>query len=147
MTLEADFGPALMLGDADLAERMVANLVDNAIRHNDPGGKARTSTATSAGHAILSVTNTGPVVPPDQIGRLFQPFQRQHTGRAAAHCGDGLGLGLPIVVAIAGTHGAYVRARPRPGGGLSIAVRFPQVPAPAYAVPVPFLTTKESVLD
>lgn len=147
VTLEADFGPAAMIGDADLAERMVANLVDNAIRHNQAGGKARVSTVTSAGRAILSVTNTGPVVPLDQIDRLFQPFQRQHTGRAAAHRGDGLGLGLPIVVAIAVAHGAYVRARPRPGGGLSMAVRFSQVPGVPGAAFAPSLTSRESVLD
>jgi signal transduction histidine kinase len=146
VTLEAELGPAVMLGDAGLAERMVANLVDNAIRHNGPGGAARVRTATSAGHTVLSVTNTGPVVPPGQIGRLFQPFERQHTGRAA-HRGDGLGLGLPIVVAIAAAHGAYVRARPRPGGGVSIAVRFPRVPGAPGLVPVPSLTSKESVLD
>jgi signal transduction histidine kinase len=128
VSLEADFGAAAMLGDADLAERMVANLVDNAIRHNEPGGRARVSTATSAGHAILSVANTGQAVPPDQIDRLFQPFQRLRAGRTAMRDGDGLGLGLPIVVAIAAAHGAYVRARSRPSGGLSVAVRFPRVP-------------------
>ena len=146
VTLEAELGPAVMLGDAGLAERMVANLVDNAIRHNQPGGAARVRTVTSAGHALLSVTNTGPVVPPDQIGRLFEPFERQQTGRPA-HRGDGLGLGLPIVVAIAAAHGACVRARPRAGGGVSIAVRFPRVPGPTGLVPVPSLTTKESALD
>jgi signal transduction histidine kinase len=146
VTLEADLGPAVVLGDAGLAERMVANLVDNAIRHNEPGGTARVRTVTSAGRALLSVTNTGPVIPPDQIGRLFQPFERQHTGRAAHH-GDGLGLGLPIVVAIAAAHGAHVRARPRTGGGVSIAVRFPRVPGAPGPVPVPSLTSKESVLD
>jgi signal transduction histidine kinase len=146
VTLEAGLGPAVILGDAGLAERMVANLVDNAIRHNEPGGTARVRTVTTAGHALLSVTNTGPIVPPDQIGRLFQPFERQHTGRAAHH-GDGLGLGLPIVVAVAAAHGAYVRARPRTGGGVSIAVRFPQVPGAPGLVPVPSLTSRESVFD
>jgi signal transduction histidine kinase len=126
VSLEADLDSAYVLGDSHLAERLLANLVDNAIRHNRPGGSARVSTATSAGHAILSVSNTGPVVPPDQIDRLFQPFQRLRAGRTAMRDGDG--LGLPIVVAIAAAHGAYVRARSRPSGGLSVAVRFPRVP-------------------
>jgi signal transduction histidine kinase len=128
VSLEADLGSAHVLGDPRLAERLLANLIDNAIRHNRPGGRARVSTATSTGHAILSVTNTGPAVPPDQIDRLFQPFQRLRAGRTAMRDGDGLGLGLPIVVAIAAAHGAYVRARSRPSGGLSVAVRFPHVP-------------------
>ncbi len=148
--LRTALDPAPALGDHRLAERLVANLLDNALRHNEPGGhagpggaagaagagvpggKAWLSTRTEDGHAILTVTNTGPPVPPEQVDRLFQPFQRLRAGRAAGRDGDGLGLGLPIVVAIAAAHGAWVRARPRPGGGLSIAVRFPRPPATAW---------------
>jgi len=144
VVLRTALGPAAALGDHRLAERLVANLLDNALRHNEPGGhagpggaagpggKAWLSTRTEDGHAILTVTNTGPPVPPEQVDRLFQPFQRLRAGRAAGRDGDGLGLGLPIVVAIAAAHGAWVRARPRPGGGLSIAVRFPRPPATAW---------------
>ncbi len=136
--LKTDLGPAPALGDSRLAERLVANLVDNAVRHNRPSGTAWVSTGTDAGHAIVSVTNTGPAIPPDQVDRLFQPFQRLRAERAARH--DGLGLGLPIVVAIAAAHGAWVRTRPLPSGGLSIAVRFPRVPGhsgvgPPWGVP------------
>jgi signal transduction histidine kinase len=117
--------PAPALGDSRLADRLVANLVDNAMRHNVRGGSAWVTTGTADGRAFLSVTNTGPGVPAEQVERLFQPFQRLTAGRTAR---DGLGLGLPIAVAIAHAHGAALRARPRPGGGLEVQVRFPRIP-------------------
>jgi signal transduction histidine kinase len=85
------------------------------------------STAVTAGRAVLTVTNTGPVIPGGEVGRLFQPFQRLNPGRT--HHKAGHGLGLSIVRAIATAHGASITARPRPGGGLAIAVAFP-LPAP-----------------
>jgi DNA-binding response OmpR family regulator len=132
--LKTDLAAAAALGDSRLAERLIANLVDNAVRHNVPDGTAWVSTRTDAGHAVVSVNNTGPQVPPDQVDRLFQPFQRLRAERAAApRDGAGLGLGLPIVAAIATAHGAWVRAWPQPSGGLSIAVRFPPVPGHSAA--------------
>jgi signal transduction histidine kinase len=126
VSLRADLGQAAALGDSRLAERLVANLVDNAIRHNIPGGTVWMTTSMDESRAFLSVTNTGPEVPLEQVERLFQPFQRLEAGRTAR---DGLGLGLPIAVAIAAAHGAELRARPHPGGGLEVEVRFPRVPA------------------
>jgi signal transduction histidine kinase len=125
LSLHTALDPALALGDSRLAERLVANLVDNAMRHNVPGGSAWVTTGTTDGHPFLSVTNTGPGVPPGQVERLFQPFQRLTSGRTAR---DGLGLGLPIAVAIAHAHGASLRARPHPGGGLEVEVHFLGVP-------------------
>jgi signal transduction histidine kinase len=121
--LEAVLGAARVLGDARLAERLVANLVDNALRHNQAGGTAQVVTAVSAGQAVLSVTNTGPVIPADQIDQLFRPFQRLGGERGVT--GDGLGLGLTIATAIAAAHGAILRARPMPAGGLAVQVWFP----------------------
>jgi signal transduction histidine kinase len=83
VAIDTTLGPSVALGDSRLAERLVANLVDNALRHNVPGGRAEVTTGTSAGRAALSVTNTGPVVPRDQVGRLFRPFQRLEGGRTA----------------------------------------------------------------
>ena len=125
LSLHTALDPALVPGDSRLAERLVANLVDNAMRHNVPGGSASVTTGTSDGRAFLSVTNTGPGVPPEQVERLFQPFQRLTGGRTGR---DGLGLGLPIAVAIAQAHGAALRARAHPGGGLEVEVRFPRIP-------------------
>ena len=68
--------PARVAGDPDLLDRLVANLVSNAIRHNSAGGRIEVATRTEAGRAVLSVTNTGPLIPAGELQRLFQPFQR-----------------------------------------------------------------------
>jgi len=121
------------LGDLRLAERLVANLVDNAVRHNVPGGWIEVVTGLREGRALLSVANTGPVIPPEKVDLLFQPFGRleDRVGR------DGLGLGLSIVTAIAAAHEADLRARPLPGGGLEVEVHFPRPPAGEPPEPAP----------
>jgi signal transduction histidine kinase len=115
--------PAPLDGDPVLVEHLVANLIGNALTHNVPGGHVEIATATQEGRAILSVSNTGPEIPPGQVERLFQPFQR--LGARRARRDDGHGLGLPIVRAIAAAHDAAVTARARPAGGLDITVAFP----------------------
>lgn len=72
------------MGDARLAERLVANLVDNAVRHNVPGGRITVRVGAEYGQAVLAVANSGPVVPPGEVGRLFAPFQRLGASRRAA---------------------------------------------------------------
>jgi len=124
VTVEADLGPAWAAGDQRLVERLATNLVDNAVRHNREGGTVEVRTGTVDGHAVLSVVNTGPPVAGGEIERLFQPFQRLESGRAAS--ADGLGLGLSIVAAIATAHGAALGAGPGPSGGMRVDVRFPQ---------------------
>jgi signal transduction histidine kinase len=119
--LEAATTPAVLDGDPVLTERLVANLVDNAVRHNTPGGWVQVATRTVAGRAAVSVVNTGPVIPPDQVDALFQPFHRLRSRRAS----HGHGLGLSIVHAIATAHGATVTAQALPRGGLAIEVVFP----------------------
>jgi len=121
-----DHAPAV--GDLRLAERLAANLVDNAVRHNVAGGWIEVTTGVRRGRGFLSVANTGRVIPPEQVEELFQPFGRLETTRLS---GDGLGLGLSIVTAIAAAHDADLRARPRPGGGLEVEVQFPRLPAEA----------------
>jgi signal transduction histidine kinase len=111
-------------GDRLLTERLVANLLTNAIRHNLADGRVEVSTGVKDGRAVLTVTNTGPPVPSADIDRLFQPFQRLDRRRATFK--DGHGLGLSIVRAIATAHDATVAARPRPDGGLCVLVAFPQ---------------------
>jgi signal transduction histidine kinase len=126
LQVEAATKPAALHGDPILAERLVANLVDNAFRHNIPGGCVQITTATSRGRAVLSVTSTGPVIRPDEVEQLFQPFHRQQSRRAPS--GSGHGLGLSIVRAIAAAHNATIKACAQPGGGLSIDVTFPRPP-------------------
>jgi signal transduction histidine kinase len=114
-------------GDARLAESLVANLADNAIRHNLPGGDVQIGTAIVDGRAVLSVTNTGRRIPPGDVDRLFQPFQRLGSDRVqtATATRTGHGLGLAIVRAIAGAHNATIAPKARPDGGLDIEVSFP----------------------
>ena len=115
--------PARTTGDPLLVERLVANLVDNAVRHNIRGGRLDVATHTAAGRAIFAIANTGPVIPTGELTRIFQPFQR--LSYPASVCADGVGLGLAIVQAIANAHDAAVTAQARTGGGLGIDVAFP----------------------
>jgi len=132
VTVTADLGAAPALGDPRLAEQLAANLADNAIRYNVAGGQVEIGTGNRDGRAFLTVSNTGPVIPPDQLGRLFQPFQRLDPGRSGSGPErGGLGLGLAIVSAIAAAHGAELRAVTRAAGGLAVEVVFPATPAGA----------------
>jgi signal transduction histidine kinase len=115
--------PAAFRGDALLVERLVVNLLTNAVRHNILGGNMKVVTGATADRVFLSVTNTGPVIPVAETERLFQPFQRLDPRRAVDQ--EGHGLGLSIVRAIASAHGATVTADPVPDGGLSVTVDFP----------------------
>jgi signal transduction histidine kinase len=134
LSVDAVTRPAPLLGDKLLAGRLVANLVGNAVRHNVAGGKVEVSATARDGRAVLAVANTGPAVPPEAVGRLFQPFWRLD-GRRIRH-DSGHGLGLSIVDAIAAAHGAAITARARTGGGLSIEVTFPAIPdEPPRAAP------------
>jgi signal transduction histidine kinase len=115
--------PACTTGDPELLERLAANLVSNAIRHNIVGGRIEIATRAESGRAVLSVANTGPPIPAGELHRLFQPFER--LGSRAGVAADGVGLGLAIVQEIATAHHATVTARVRTGGGLGIVVAFP----------------------
>ena len=115
--------PAWTTGDPDLLERLVANLVSNATRHNIPGGRFELATRAESGRAVLSVANTGRLIPTATLGRLFQPFERLNSHPKSSD--DGAGLGLAIVQAIADAHDAAVTARARRGGGLTIDIAFP----------------------
>jgi signal transduction histidine kinase len=121
--LDVKLAPARTAGDPRLVESLVANLVDNAVRHNVSGGWAQISTVANRGGATISIRNTGAAIPSDEVERLFQPFQR--LGDERVRHMDGHGLGLTIVRAIADAHGATLTARARPEGGLEIDVTFP----------------------
>jgi signal transduction histidine kinase len=124
VTLITTLGPAPVQGSPRLLERLAANLVDNAFRHNTLDGSVAIMTVADDQHAVLSVTNTGPAVPPEAVSRLFEPFQRLNGTRTQQASGHG--LGLSIVQAIATAHGASIATRVQPGGGLSIEVSFPR---------------------
>ena len=121
--LRAGLVTAPLTGDPRLAESLVANLLDNAIRHNLPGGQVEISTALTTAGAVITVSNTGTLIPLDAVQDLFQPFRQLGTQRIRHR--EGHGLGLAIVRAIADAHGAALTARARPAGGLDIEVTFP----------------------
>lgn len=120
--VHASVQPAILDGDPLLVQQLVTNLIDNAVRHNVPGGDVQVATGTSAGQAVLSLANSGPVIPAAAVTRLFQPFQR--LGPRPARRDGGHGLGLSIVRAIAAAHRAAIEAHAGPEGGLAINVTF-----------------------
>jgi signal transduction histidine kinase len=134
VTVELDVERAPLQGDRPLVERLVANLVENAIRHNEPGGRVW----VTARPGRIAVENTGRTISPEDVHRLAEPFERLNRDTE----GSGAGLGLSIVRAVADAHGAQLRLRPRAGGGLVAEVDFPSDPLlrPGRrrgAVPVP----------
>ena len=127
--------PAHLEGDQLLIERLVANLLENAVTHNVADGHIEVVTSEQEGQAVISVVNSGPGIAPEDVDRLFEPFQRLEEGRS--HHKEGHGLGLSIVRAIATAHRATIRARPSADGGLSVSVVFAH-PADADAVSEPW---------
>jgi signal transduction histidine kinase len=121
LTLQTELEPAPVRGDPILIERLVTNLVDNAVRYNTPAGTIHLATASQSRHAEFRVVNTGPVVPPEAVPGLLQPFTRLND--RTSH--EGHGLGLALVSSIATQHHATVALCPNPGGGLDVSVRFP----------------------
>ena len=100
------------------------------MRYNEPGGQVEVRTSTADEHALSAVSNTGPPISPYEVERLFEPFQRLSSDRAASEDGHH-GLGLSIVRAIVDAHGGTITARPQPRGGLYVTVSLPRVRAAA----------------
>lgn len=125
VTIKTSLEPAIARGDEALVERLVANLVDNAVSHNVAGGRVEVRTSSEEGAGLLVVANTGMMISPSEIASLFEPFRRLAATRPAQADGHH-GLGLSIVRAIASSHGATVTAVPRPEGGLELTARFPR---------------------
>ena len=118
----------VLSGDPLLLERLVGNLVANAIKYNEPGGWAEVEVGSEPGPALI-VRNTGQIVPAEAMPALFEPFRRLTADRTN-HDG-GAGLGMSIVRSITTAHGGTVRAQPRPGGGLIVEIDMPPAPSAA----------------
>jgi signal transduction histidine kinase len=117
-----DLGPAAVRGERRLLERLAANLIENGVRYNAPGGYVAVSTREAPGAAVLDVVNSGPAVDPVVAARLTEPFERG--GRARD--GDGAGLGLSIVRSVTEAHGGRLTLTPRREGGLAVQVVLPR---------------------
>ncbi|WP_093752196.1 MULTISPECIES: HAMP domain-containing sensor histidine kinase [unclassified Streptomyces] len=119
VTVDVAARPVGVEGDPVLLDHLVHNLVANAVRHNHPGGTVR----VRVGPGGLEVANTGPVVAPETVPLLFEPFRRARARRHAP--GEGAGLGLSIVASVARAHGGEATATANPGGGLTARVTLP----------------------
>ena len=129
LILATDLHPAPLIGDPALLERLIANLIDNAITHNiTEDAWITVETGNEAMGSWLRVANSGPEIPEWMLPELFEPFRRMDGERTAT--ATGLGLGLSIVRVIAEVHGAKVVIRPVDGGGLQVDVRFQAVAGP-----------------
>jgi len=117
---------ALTSGDPDLIERLVANLVTNAVRHNHVGGWIHVATSSTDEQTRLTIENSGTPIRPAEIARLFEPFQQLEPRTTDSH--GGLGLGLVVAKAVADTHDAVISPTARPNGGLRIEVAFSASP-------------------
>ncbi|MBV9473751.1 MAG: HAMP domain-containing protein [Solirubrobacterales bacterium] len=130
--LESELATAPTSGDPALVERLVANLLDNALHYNRPSGWAKAWTGLRDGEPTLELSNSGPVIEAREVERLWEPFQRCNGGLPDDRRNGGprgLGLGLSIVDAIADAHGARLTATPLAAGGLRVAVAFRPVGA------------------
>lgn len=124
VTIRGQRKQAVVQGNGVLLERIALNLVQNAVRYNVPeDGWVEVDTEIQHGQAVLSVANTGPVVPAYEIDNLFEPFRRLRTERTGSD--KGVGLGLSIVRSVARAHGGHIAAQPREGGGLVMRVTLP----------------------
>ncbi|MER7415227.1 HAMP domain-containing sensor histidine kinase [Micromonospora peucetia] len=120
VTIESHLTPRVVAGERVLLERLVTNLVENAIKYNRPGG---TLTVAVGGTPALTVVNTGQVVPAEAVAGLFEPFRRLAADRTGH--GGGAGLGLAIARSITQAHDGIIAARPAESGGLRVEVRLP----------------------
>jgi signal transduction histidine kinase len=121
--VDTELDRAETTGDPQLLERMITNLVDNAVRHNQPGGWIKLRTGTSDAGAYLEIANSGPFIPDDAVPSLFEPFRRIPARTGAR---DGVGLGLSIAQSVLTAHRASVTTRSQPAGGLDISVVIPR---------------------
>ncbi len=129
VTLHEDLAAAPTAGEPVLLERLVHNLLDNAVKYNIEGGAIWLRTWRQEGGSLVHVANTGPTVAPYELPRLFEPFRRGAEDRVGSE--RGAGLGLSIVASVVRAHGGSINAVPRPGGGLEITIRLRTAPPDA----------------
>ncbi len=120
----ARLDPAWTTGEPALLERMIANLLDNGIRHNDSGGWLEINTSGGGSMARLEVRNGGPVISPGEATGLTEPFRRLGRGQG------GFGLGLSIVSSVVMAHGGSIAITAPRTGGLEVRIELPARPAP-----------------
>ncbi len=135
LDVEQQQGPdAWVTGSETLLSRLVENVINNAIGHNQPGGWVRVTTEVRVNRAYLVVENGGPVLHPDQVKELARPFQRIGAERTGSDSGSG--LGLAIVSSIIEVYGGTLDLQARADGGLRVAISLPLAVRTATGAPV-----------
>jgi signal transduction histidine kinase len=128
LAVRLQLGDASVTGSRTLLAQMVDNLVGNAIRHNQPGGFIYAITEADGSHVRLIVENGGPLLDPDEVAQLAQPFKRLGAERTGSV--NGVGIGLSIVAAIVAAHRGTLDLSAGPGGGLRVCIELPQAGPP-----------------
>jgi signal transduction histidine kinase len=136
LKVDTELEPAQTTGDPQLLQRMILNLIDNAVRHNEPGGWIRLRTGSSDTAVHLEIANSGPFIPDDAVPSLFEPFRRME---ARTGIREGVGLGLSIARSVVAAHHATVTVRSQPAGGLDISV---VIPSPTTFPPTAAVTAE-----
>ncbi len=126
--VDDELEPAWTRGEPALLERMIANLIDNGIRHNEQGGFLEVRTGSTAGRAWITVANGGEAIDPAEVQTLTEPFRR--LDRSAR----GFGLGLSIVRSVAAAHGGTTHLTAPATGGLTVRIELPAEKVPANVV-------------
>lgn len=134
LTIEQAGQDAAVAGSEILLTRMVDNVIDNAARHNQPGGWIQVTTQADGAQARLAVETGGRMLDDREIRQLAQPFRRLAPDRIGSD--NGTGLGLSIVAAIAATHRGTLDLQARPQGGLGVIIELPAA-APAVMAGLP----------
>jgi signal transduction histidine kinase len=119
LSVQTDLRPAWTKGEPALLERMIANLIDNGIRHNEPGGWLSVLTSTDGEHARVTVANGADVIDPGEAATLTEPFRR------LSRTFGGFGLGLSIVRSVVEAHGGTTEVLAPPTGGLEVRLALP----------------------
>jgi signal transduction histidine kinase len=130
LQVELALGPTPVRGDPELLRAAAANLIDNAVRHNSADGWIELRTDSDANEARLVISNSGPVITPEEAAVLTEPFRRLPRN---ARTGDGLGLGLSIAASVARAHAGELSIEPLEGGGLRVSMALPTAARVEYA--------------
>jgi signal transduction histidine kinase len=120
-------------GNATLLSRVIDNLVDNAVKHNEPGGWVHITSTQTDQSICLVVENGGPCLEQHEVHELVRPFRRLGAERTGSE--QGSGLGLSIVAAVIDVHGGILNLDARPEGGLRVKIALPPS-APTAGAPV-----------
>jgi signal transduction histidine kinase len=124
--------PIEVSGSETLLERMIENVIENAVRHIEPGGSIEVALEPFQGeHGRLTVDSSGPILDQNAVAQLTQPFRRLGHDRIGSHSGHG--LGLSIVAAVAAAHGGNLRLQARLEGGLRVQITLPASTIPQFA--------------